>query len=305
MKKWVWVVATIVVALLIGGYAYSNHHATAKEYAAAMDNGRTALKAKNYTQAESYFQNALKRKLNDPTAQTYLTQTQRFVSGENALTARKFRNAQGRYQKVSDTKNGSDVLTKRAKQRLKQVKGIRANVTQFKELLTKAQEQNQALNYGVSNNTLDELFNNKKFQQSYYKNLYNQALALRKANNAGQTAAITKSGSTAASTSSSDTSNSSTGTSDSNANSSSASLTSSESAAAKNYKGKNEYTVTKKQTELNGKVITDAQISAARQTINAAGGQADAMSNQDVRVALQQADKKGISLTKYTQTYLK
>ena len=303
MKKWVWVVATIVVAFFIGGYAYSNHHATAKEYDAAMTNGRTALQAKNYTQAESYFQNALKRKLNDPTAQTYLTQTQRFVSGENALTARKFANAQGRYQKVQDTKKGSAVLTSRAKKRLKQVKGIRGNVTQFKQTLAKAQEQNQALNYGASNNTLDELFNNKQFQQSYYKNLYNQALALRKANNAGQTAVVTSNSSSAATTSSS--SNSSAAAASSSSSSSQASLTSSESAAAKNYKGSNEYTVTKKQTELNGQVITAAQISSARQTINSAGGQADAMSDQDVRVALQQAHKKGVSLTKYTQTYLK
>jgi len=303
VKKWVWVVATIVVAFFIGGYAYSNHHATAKEYDAAMTNGRTALQAKNYTQAESYFQNALKRKLNDPTAQTYLTQTQRFVSGENALTARKFANAQGRYQKVQDTKKGSAVLTSRAKKRLKQVKGIRGNVTQFKQTLAKAQEQNQALNYGASNNTLDELFNNKQFQQSYYKNLYNQALALRKANNAGQTAVVTSNSSSAATTSSS--SNSSAAAASSSSSSSQASLTSSESAAAKNYKGSNEYTVTKKQTELNGQVITAAQISSARQTINSAGGQADAMSDQDVRVALQQAHKKGVSLTKYTQTYLK
>ncbi|GEO74961.1 lipoprotein [Levilactobacillus namurensis DSM 19117] len=303
MKKWVWVVATIVVALLIGGYAYSNHHATAKEYDAAMTNGRTALQAKNYTQAETYFQNALKRKLNDPKAQTYLLQTQRFVAGENALTARKFANAQNRYQKVQDTKDGSGVLRQRAKKRLTQVKGIRANVAQFKAILKQAQAQNQALDYGKSNSTLDQLFTNKQFQESYYKNLYTQALALRKANNASQSAAsssTTTTSDSAATSSSRDTTSGS-----QQQNSSSAALTSSESKAAKNYQGSNEYTVTKKQKELNGKVITAAQISSARQTINAAGGQADAMSDQDVRVAMQQAHKKGISLTKYTQTYLK
>ncbi|WP_304056941.1 hypothetical protein [Levilactobacillus namurensis] len=303
MKKWGWVVATIVVALLIGGYAYSNHHATAKEYDAAMTNGRTALQAKNYTQAETYFQNALKRKLNDPKAQTYLLQTQRFVAGENALTARKFANAQNRYQKVQDTKDGSSVLRQRAKKRLTQVKGIRANVAQFKAILKQAQAQNQALDYGKSNSTLDQLFTNKQFQESYYKNLYTQALALRKANNASQSAAsssTTTTSDSAATSSSRDTTSGS-----QQQNSSSAALTSSESKAAKNYQGSNEYTVTKKQKELNGKVITAAQISSARQTINAAGGQADAMSDQDVRVAMQQAHKKGISLTKYTQTYLK
>lgn len=320
MKKWVWVVATLVVALLIGGYAYSNHHATAKEYQAAMTNGRTALTNKDYTQAESYFQNAMKRRLNDKTAQTYLTQTQHFVSGEDALDARKFSRAQGRYQTVKDTKNGAKVLIQRATKRLKQLKVIQANVKQFKKLLKQAASENQALNYGTSNNTLDELFNNKQFQKVYYKDLYTQALALRKANNAGQASSSSSASSqtTASSSASSTTTSSSkaaaTSNSNSNSNSSSsssstkntgASLTSSESQAAKNYKGSNEYTVTKKQKELNGKTITASQISSARKTINAAGGQADAMSDQDIRVALQQADKKGMSLTKYTQQYLK
>ncbi|WP_407889443.1 hypothetical protein [Levilactobacillus sp. N40-8-2] len=295
MKKWVWVVATIVVALLIGGYAYSNHHATAKEYQAAMANGRTAIQSKHYTQAESYFQNALKRRLNDQTAQHYLTQTQRYVSGENALEARHFSSAQGYYGEVKDTTNASTVLVKRAKDRYKQVKDIRANVKQFKQILNKAQGENKALNYGQSNTTLDELFNNTKFRQSYYKNLYEEALALRKSNNAGQTSE----------TSSAASSSSSTDSSSSVASSSSASLTSSEKQAASNYSGSNEYTVTQSQKELDGKTITNGQIGSARQTINAAGGQADAMSDQDVRVALQQANKKGLSLTKYTQQYLK
>ncbi|ARQ92687.1 hypothetical protein [Levilactobacillus brevis] len=302
MKKWVWVVATIVVALLIGGYAYSNHHAAAKEYQAAMANGRTAIQSKHYTQAESYFQNALKRRLNDKTAQRYLTQTQRFVSAEDALDDLHFASAQTHYQTVRDTKNGSQILTKRAQDRLKQVKTIRSNVKQFKKLLSQAQGQNEALNYGQSNTTLDELFNNSKFRQRYYKNLYSQALALRKANNAGQTASLASSASsTAAASSSSESSATSSSTATS---SSSASLTSSEQAAAKNYSGSNEYTVTKKQKELNGKTITADQIASARKTINAAGVQADAMSDQDVRVALQQANKKDMSLSAYAKQYL-
>ncbi|AYM02235.1 hypothetical protein [Levilactobacillus yiduensis] len=299
MKKWVWVVATIVVALLIGGYAYSNHHATAKEYQAAMANGRTAIQAKHYTQAESYFQNALKRRLNDKPAQRYLTQTQRFVSAENALSDLKFASAEKHYTAVKNTTDASNVLVTRATAKVKQVKEIRANVKQFKKLLKTASGQNLALNYGQSNTTLDELFNNAKFRQKYYKDLYDQALALRKANNAGQTAAASSS---SANSSSAAATSSSNGTSTS---SSSASLTSSEQSAANNYSGSNEYTVTQKQKELNGKTITAAQIDNARKTINAAGGQADAMSDQDVRVALQTANKKNMSLTQYTKQYLK
>ena len=266
-----------------------------------MANGRTAIQSKHYTQAESYFQNALKRRLNDAPAQRYLTQTQRFVSAENALDDLHFASAQKHYQTVKDTKNGSQVLTKRAQDRLKQVKTIRGNVKQFKKLLTKAQGQNEALNYGQSNTILDELFNNSKFRQRYYKNLYSQALALRKANNAGQTASLASSASSTAVASSSESSATSSSTATS---SSSASLTSSEQAAAKNYSGSNEYTVTKKQKELNGKTITADQIASARKTINAAGVQADAMSDQDVRVALQQANKKDMSLSAYAKQYL-
>ncbi|MFC6288993.1 hypothetical protein [Levilactobacillus angrenensis] len=301
MKKWVWVVATIVVALLIGGYAYSNHHATAKEYQAAMANGRTAIQAKHYTQAESYFQNALKRRLNDKPAQRYLTQTQRFVSAENALSDLKFASAESHYTAVVNTTNASNVLVTRAKAKVKQVKDIRANVKQFKKILKTASGQNLALNYGQSNTTLDELFNNAKFRQKYYKDLYDQALALRKANNAGQSAAT----SSASSTSSSSSAAASSSSSSTSTGSSSASLTSSEQAAANNYSGSNEYTVTQKQKELNGKTITAGQIDSARKTINAAGGQADAMSDQDVRVALQTASKKNMSLTQYTKQYLK
>lgn len=296
MKKWVWVVATIVVALLIGGYAYSNHHATAKEYQAAMANGRTAIESKHYTQAESYFQNALKRRLNDKTAQRYLTQTQRYVAGENALEARHFSTAENHYVAVKNTGNGSSVLVTRAKARYKQVKGIKANVKQFKQILSKAQGENKALNYGQSNTTLDELFNNTKFRQSYYKDLYDQALALRKANNAGQTSETSSAASS--SSSSADTSSSTT------TSSSSASLTSSEKQAAKNYSGSNEYTVTQSQKEIDGKTITAQQIAAARKTIDTAGGNASAMSDQDIRVAMQQANKKNISLSKYTHQYL-
>ncbi|WP_341778672.1 hypothetical protein [Levilactobacillus sp. HBUAS70063] len=298
MKKWVWVVATIVVALLIGGYAYSNHHATAKEYQAAMANGRTAIESKHYTQAESYFQNALKRRLNDKTAQRYLTQTQRYVAGEDALEARHFSAAESHYVAVKNTKKGSSVLVTRAKARYKQVKVIRANVKQFKKILSKAQGENRALNYGQSNTTLDELFNNAKFRQSYYKGLYAQALALRKANNAGQTSETSSAASTASSSSAA-------ASSSATASSSSASLTSSEKQAAKNYSGSNEYTVTQSQKELDGKTITAQQIASARKTIDSAGGNASAMSDQDVRVAMQQANKKNLSLAKYTSQYLK
>ncbi len=267
-----------------------------------MANGRTAIESKHYTQAESYFQNALKRRLNDKTAQKYLTQTQRYVSGENALDARHFAVAQKHYQTVKDTAGGSSVLVTRATKQVKKIKLIRANYKQFKKILTKAQGQNKALNYGQSNTTLDELFTNAKFREVYYKGLYDQALQLRKANNAGQSSSVTEASSSDSSTSSSsDDSSSNNATS----GSSSASLTSSEQSAASAYSGSNEYTVTQSQQELNGKTITAAQINNARKTINAAGGQADAMSDQDVRVAIQQANKKDMSLTKYTAQYLK
>ena len=145
----------------------------------------------------------------------------------------------------------------------------------------------------------------KDAKQSYYQDTYNKAVELRSANNkaiknGGDGTPASDSSSVAATTS--DSSSSTTATTDSSSATSSSSvsgLTKAESEAAKNYKGTNEYTVKKSQTEINGKTITSAQISAARKTLKNAGVQESSFSDQDIRTGLIAANKAGISYKSY------
>ena len=99
----------------------------------------------------------------------------------------------------------------------------------------------------------------------------------------------------------SSTTSSSTTPAASSSSASSSKLTAAEKKAAKNYKGKNEYTVTKKDTELNGKVISNSQINQARKSISKAGVDANAMSDQDVRNVIKGAHNKNQSINQYVK----
>ncbi|KRM59558.1 hypothetical protein C5L31_000339 [Secundilactobacillus malefermentans] len=288
MKRWVWAVVAVVVAVLIGGYAYSNHRITENQYNTEMSNGQAAIQAKQYTSAESHFENALKRKTNDSAAQRYLDQTQSFVSGKNAMTSRHFNAAKNYFTTVKNTKNTSGVLVTRSKSRLATLKIVIKNVKKYNKIYSEAVTQNKATEYEASNATLNQLFADSEFTKTYYKNIYTKARALQTANTKGITGEATS-----ATTSSS--------SSSSSASSSSASLTSSEQSAANAYSGSNEYTVPKSQTQIDGQTITAAQINNARSTLSSIGVTPGQFSDQDIRSGLIAANKAGISFKSYAQ----
>lgn len=282
MKRWVWAVVAVVVAVLVGGYAYSNHQITENQYRTEMSNGKSAIQDKQYTKAESHFENALKRKTNDSAAQRYLDQTQAFVSGKNAMTDRHFQSAKDYFTTVKNTQNTSGILVSRAKSRLKTLKIVMANVKKYNKLYNEAVTQNKAMEYEASNNTLNQLFSDTEFSKAYYKNIYEKAKDLQEANNKGMTG------------------ESSTPSTNSSSSSSTA-LTESEKQAADAYQGSNEYTVPKSQTQINGQTITAAQINDARSTLQSVGVQPGQFSDQDIRTGLIAANKQGISFKAYAE----
>lgn len=301
MKKWIWTIVTVLVIAVIGGVAFTSHHMTQKAYTAAMTTGKTAIQKKNYSVAESAFQEALRHRTNDKLAQGYLTQTQHFVAAESAMSDNDFSTAKSEYTKAQNEEPNNATLMKRAKAALKQLKTIQLKADMFKQIYDQALTQNKGQSYTASNATLDRIFKDSDAKQSYYTDIYNQAVDLRKANND----AIKNGGDgtassdvTSSSTSTTTDSSSSTGTSSS---SSVAGLTDSEKQAAKNYTGSNEYTVSKSQTELNGKTITASQIASARKTLSSIGVASGSFSDQDVRNGLIAANKAGISFKSYAE----
>ena len=298
MKKWIWIVIAIVIGASVGGYAYARHSQNENIYAQAMKRGRLQISNKNYTAAETSFTNALKRKPNDEQANKVLNQTQSFIAANDLFNSRKFGQAKGEYQSVVDVKKGSELLADRAKQQITKIKGIQKNLNNYTKIYDQALDQTGEGKYTESNSTLDKIFSDKSIHQKYYADILKKAEDLRNKNND----AI--SGNSSSSSNDFDSSNSDSNTSN-NPNVSSnksASLTSAEKKAAAAYKGSNEYTVTQKQKDLNGKPITQAQINSARQQISAAGVDSNAMSDQDVRNIIKGAHQKGETIGQYVKS---
>ncbi len=306
-----WVIVAAVIAIGVGGYTYSKHREQATAYATAMRYGKEAIQDKNYSQAESFFSRATRTKANDAVAQRYLTQTQTYVDGANAIKERQFSQAKTSFTTVSNTKNGSKVLVSRAKTELKLIKRVVNKRKTYSKNYQKALELNQTNEFTDSNGVLTVMFQSKDFSQSYYKDIYKQAKALRKQNNAalksltGSTPVVTNGSSqnsSSATDSTSDSSSSQATSSSSNsstatskADASSSGLTNSEQKAANNYSGSNEYTVTSSQQQVNGSSVSSSQIKSTRSELKEAGIDADALSDQDVRTVLQTAASDHIS----------
>ncbi|GAX03981.1 hypothetical protein IWT140_01615 [Secundilactobacillus pentosiphilus] len=305
MKKWIWTIVVVVIVAIVGGVTFTSHHITQKAYTAAMTTGKKAVNKKNYSIAESSFQDALRHRTNDKQAQGYLTQTQNFVSAESAMSDHEFNAAKSDYMKVKNAKPALSTLSNRAKAALKVLKTVQLKAETFQGVYDQALTQNQGQSYEASNSTLDRIFKDAEAKEPYYTDIYNKAVELRSTNNK----AINHDGDGTVDSSSSMPSASS----DSSANSDSSAashgitsgLTDSEKQAAKNYKGSNEFTVKKSQTEINGKAITAGQIASARKTLSSIGVSSGSFSDQDIRNGLIAANKAGVSFKSYAQKTFK
>lgn len=307
MKKWIWTIVVVVIVAVVGGVTFTSHHITQKAYTEAMLTGKKAISKKNYSIAESSFQDALRHRTNDKQAQGYLTQTQNFVSAEAAMSDHEFNTAKSDYTKVKNAKPAISTLSSRAKTALKVLKTVQLKAETFQGVYDQALTQNQGQSYEASNSTLDRIFKDAEAKEPYYTNIYNKAVDLRSANNkaiknGGDGTADASSTVPSAAADSSANSNSSASTSTRGITSG---LTNSEKQAAKNYKGSNEFTVKKSQTEINGKAITAGQIASARKTLSSIGVPSGSFSDQDIRNSLIAAHKAGVSFKSYAQKTFK
>lgn len=297
MKKWIWIVITIVIGASAGGYAYARHSQNEKIYAEAMQRGRLQISNEKYTAAETSFTNALKRKPNDDKADKILNQTQSFIFANDLFDDLKFGQAKREYQSVVDTKKGNELLSDRAKAQITKIKGIQKNRQNYNKIYNQALDQAGNGQYTESNSTLDKIFSDKSIHQKYYADILKKAQTLRDKNND----AISGNASASSNSFDSSTSDSNTSNNPNVSGAKGASLTSSEKKAAAAYKGSNEYTVTKGDRDLDGKPITAAQITSARKQISAAGVDSNAMSDQDVRNVIKGAHKNGETIGQYVK----
>jgi len=312
LKKWIWIIVAIIVAGSIGGYAYARHSQNNRLYDQQMTRGNAAISNKNYTDAETAFTNALKRKQNDKKATTLLNQTQTFVSAQKSMSDRKFGVSKQQFTEVRDTNNGNEQLIDRAKSNLSTIKIVQGNIKIYNKVYNKALDQAGKGQYMESNTSLDQIFNDKYIHQTYYQDILKKAEKLRDDNNkaingepnSSSTLNQNDDSSSSVANPNVDSSNNQSNT-NTNPDSSSASLTPSEQKQADNYKGSNEFTVSPSQNEIDGQEITNAQVNTARRDLQQAGFDTGAMSDQDVKNLIKGASQKNQSVTNYAKQTLK
>ncbi|GEP20170.1 hypothetical protein [Pediococcus argentinicus] len=311
MKKWIWAIVIFLVVGVVGGYSYSHYREVRNQYNQDILNGEVAVKQKHYAAAQNYFSDALIRVQNDKKAQDLLDQTKKFVRAESELNSHQFAMAKQSYKDVLSYKKGSSVLDKRADDRISLVDQVQKNFKRFSSMLQKAQEYNAAQMFMDSNSELDLLFSETDFKQSYYETLRDQATKLRQSNNMGlvntdNTLKLPRKDDSSADTntnqasdtesSSSDKMNSTKSSSKKESSSSAqsdAKLTSSEKAAAKAYKGTNEFTPKANEKISNGDADT---LRSQLEKSGLSKVQVESMSNTDIAQVRNYADKHKVSL---------
>lgn len=303
MKKWVWGLVAVVIVGMFGGYGLTKHAEANKNYNTAMKNGKTAIQDAKYTEAENYFDVALKKQSNDATAQAYKTQVTHYKAVLNKTEARQYSKAKDAISIVLADHDGSAVIKKRATNLKKELTTVLEKRALFTKTYNEAMNLNTEYSYTASNDKLTEILKDSSIDKNYYSDLKEKATDLQQKNDKnlatiGYPTSSSSSSSLSSSTSSTSSSQSSRAESDNaSKKNSSATLTSEEQAAASTYSGTNEYTTSSSNiVDGNGRAITASRIKAARDSIKFAGVNPNAFSDSDVVKIIKQAVKETTSV---------
>ncbi|POH08545.1 hypothetical protein BGL39_04995 [Fructilactobacillus sanfranciscensis] len=182
MKKWMlYTIGTIFIVGIIGGF-FINHEINASTYNSSMKNGRTEIRKSQYNAAQTNFQRAAKIKPDSMEVNNLLSQTSKFVAGENKFKDYDFNEAASDFNDVLNYDQGSSVLESRAKVELKVLKQVSKNVNRLKKIYNQALEQNKAKEFTASNNTLDDIFDDDLSSNAFYAGIVKEAKKLKAVN---------------------------------------------------------------------------------------------------------------------------
>ncbi|CAJ2233215.1 lipopolysaccharide assembly protein LapB [Fructilactobacillus sanfranciscensis] len=182
MKKWMlYTIGTIFIVGIIGGF-FINHEINASTYNSSMKNGRTEIRKSQYNAAQTNFQRAAKINPDSMEVNNLLSQTSKFVAGENKFKDYDFNEAASDFNDVLNYDQGSSVLESRAKVELKVLKQASKNVNRLKKIYNQALEQNKAKEFTASNNTLDDIFDDDLSSNAFYADIVKEAKKLKAAN---------------------------------------------------------------------------------------------------------------------------
>lgn len=297
MKRWMWIVFAVIIAVGVGSYSYTRYRLQEESYADEMRTGERALKDHDYSLAETSFTHASRTRASNATAQRYLTQTQTYVDGTQAMNNRKFSAAKQDFTTVKTTKHGATTLIQQAREQLTLLQKIQDKRKTYQQQYQQALTLNKANEFTDSNVVIATLLKDKTFKQRYYQDIRKNVLTLRKQNNAslktltGSVPALPNTAQSIAGTSGAQSSPSQNGQTKQNsqANSSSSSTTASVANGASG-------------TTSPSASSSSNQIQATRAELNEQGVDASQYSDAEIQAIIQRAAAQHLSLAQAVKT---
>lgn len=276
MKRTITLLVTISASiLLLAGCSSSSNGGNNNLYNTAMDNGNSAVSKKNYSEALAYYTSANDAK-SDKTSKANKEQAKNLVGAQKSMNNHDFDTAKDQLNDVKSQSNGSSAMKDKAKDLLKQVKKIKSNRSDLNKNVKNASDLLDNGDSAQGMSLLKTVLDFKGVSGKYYSDIYKKAVNLLSDN---------------VSSSNSASSNSNSDSSSSDSSSSSSSADSSNPAA------KGDFDVESR--KVNGKTISDSDISKARQDLTDQGVKnVAAWSDNDIVKAIKNAQKDGRSTIK-------
>lgn len=183
MKRWAWwTIVGIVLAVFFVGYGYTRKAETQKYYNQAIEAGKQSIRDGNYDAARLSYRDALKKKPNDDFATTVVDQLTDYQRGMKDMNNGKYADACQKFQRVANVDSGSSLLVQRSSGLATELKEAIKERKIFLKAYRKAKTLSENYEYTASNTKLAVILGYGSINESYYRDVYNNAKKLKEYN---------------------------------------------------------------------------------------------------------------------------
>ncbi|WP_057745498.1 hypothetical protein [Liquorilactobacillus capillatus] len=183
MRRWMWLIAAFIIAIIFIGYGYTKHIETAQYYRSSFRQGEKAIKSAKYAAAENHFRNAQKKKANNDISSVYVKQIQKYRSGLTAVEKENYEQARKIFNEVANSEKGSPILVRRASAKETELEEVTRELVIFQKSYKRARVLSSNYEYTASNMKLAIILGYGNIKKPYYRSLYKKALKLEAYNN--------------------------------------------------------------------------------------------------------------------------
>lgn len=174
--------SVILIAIIFIGFGFTKNVEVQKEYQRAMDRGIHETKKFNYQAARIDFQNAAKRKQDDPQAERNIKQLDIYLQAKKQLDKENYSQARDLFNQAADFDDGISVLVRRASAYATEIEEAQDQRASFEKIYDEAVECNEDGNYAKSNTLLGSILKNHEIKDRYYDSVRTKAKKLKRQN---------------------------------------------------------------------------------------------------------------------------